>query len=622
MRLSYQTRQVLGVTAIVALTVIALSVVYLAAQGRALLEESELRGRMLTNLTYQRAFTLIKSHESAEADLQSDPGLRAILISAIGFVENVTYATITDVHDKALVHSSPTLEGTTVTPQPALDTLLASSPYAQLRGVWEQRSYEVTQPLLLGDERFGSIRIGISTVLIWEGLMDALGRIAWVAIPAVVLATLFSWLLARRFLRPIHVLQSGIARLGQGEEDVTLDLADDDFKDLGTSFNALSQSVSTVRSQLVEQARRAESVVERLEDAVAIVGPHGDVVFANPAMRALLPALEPGASFADAAPEQHPCRIVVEQALQVRASRGPLIADLPSVTGEARSQQQLMAHPIADQARGFVGVMLVARNVGALSQLQTMLRYSRKLASLNKLLAGVAHEVKNPLNAMTIHLELLRQKLGRRTPVAVAAGGGGAAVALSGGSAGPPPVPIEQLMSHVSIIGEEIRRLDQVVQGFLRFSRPEELQLEPVPVLAMLEDIGDVVRPQAEQQGIAVQTEAVEGMAMQVDRAMVRQALLNLALNAIDAMPAGGTLALRARPVADQQVELDVVDAGTGIAPEHLARIFDLYFTTREQGSGLGLSMVYRTVQLHDGTIEVESSPGRGATFRLRLPRA
>jgi signal transduction histidine kinase len=240
-----------------------------------------------------------------------------------------------------------------------------------------------------------------------------------------------------------------------------------------------------------------------------------------------------------------------------------------------------------------------------------MLRYSRKLSSLNRLLAGVAHEVKNPLNAMTIHLELLRQKLGRRTAVAVGASGGGFE-----------PPPADTLMSHVSIIGEEIRRLDQVVQGFLRFSRPEELHLEPVGVAALLQDSVDVVRPQAEQQGISVELDAHKGVAIQVDRAMVRQALLNLALNAIDAMPSGGTLALRARSVEEQQVQIDVVDSGIGIKPEHLSRIFDLYFTTREQGSGLGLSMVYRTVQLHDGTIEVESTPGRGASFRLRLPRA
>lgn len=613
MRLSYQTRQALGVTCIVALTVIAMSVLYLAAQAQTLLAESELRGRMLANATYQRAFSLVRSRHSAAADLQADPGLRAILLSAIGFAENVTYATITDVRDVALVHSSPTLEGTVVAAQPSLEQLLQRGPFTQLRGVWEQRSYEVTQPLLLGDERFGSIRIGVSTVLIWAGLKDALKPIAWVSAAAIILATGVSWLMARRFLRPIHVLQSGIARLGQGEQDVHLDLPDEDFKDLGTSFNALSQSVSTIRSQLVEQARRAESVVERLEDAVAIVGPTGEVAFANTAMKALLPELEPGTAFAAAVAAGHPCRLLVEQALAVRASRGPVIADLPAAAGEARSQQQLMAHPVADQARGFVGVMLVARNVGALSQLQTMLRYSRKLASLNRLLAGVAHEVKNPLNAMTIHLELLRQKLGRRAAVPVGAGTG------AGPANGPPP---DGLMSHVSIIGEEIRRLDRVVQGFLRFSRPEELQLEPVPVAALLQDILDVVRPQAEQEGIAVEMEANDRVAIQVDRAMVRQALLNLALNAIEAMPSGGTLALRARSVEDQQVQIDVVDTGIGIKPEHLGRVFDLYFTTREQGSGLGLSMVYRTVQLHDGTIEVESSPGHGATFRVRLPRA
>src|SRR5918993_4563409 len=491
MRLSYQTRQALGVTCIVALTVIAMSVVYLAAQARALLAESELRGRMLANATYQRAFTLVRSKESAAADLQADPGLRAILLSAIGFAENVTYATITDVRDVALVHSSPTLEGVAVPKQPSLDELLQSGPFRQLRGVWEQRSYEVAQPLLLGDERFGSIRIGVSTVLIWAGLKAALMPIAIVAGIAIVLATGVSWLMARRFLRPIHVLQSGIARLGQGEEDVQLDLPDEDFKDLGTSFNALSQSVSSIRSQLVEQARRAESVVERLEDAVAIVGPNGDVAFVNTAMKALLPALEAGAALSTVVAAGHPCRVLVEQALAVRASRGPLIADLPGAEGESGSQQQLMAHPVADPARGFVGVMLVARNVGALSQLQTMLRYSRKLSSLNRLLAGVAHEVKNPLNAMTIHLELLKQKLGHGTVVAVGAGRGGAE-----------PPPVQPLMSHVSIIGDEIRRLDQVVQGFLRFSRPEELQVEPVSVAALLQDIVDVVRPQAEQQGI------------------------------------------------------------------------------------------------------------------------
>ena len=102
---------------------------------------------------------------------------------------------------------------------------------------------------------------------------------------------------------------------------------------------------------------------------------------------------------------------------------------------------------------------------------------------------------------------------------------------------------------------------------------------------------------------------------------MLRQALLNLALNARQAMPNGGTLRISATPRA-RRVEISVEDTGIGIKPEHLGRIFDLYFTTREKGSGIGLSMVYRTVQLHDGEIEVQSTEGRGTTFRISLPQA
>jgi signal transduction histidine kinase len=103
---------------------------------------------------------------------------------------------------------------------------------------------------------------------------------------------------------------------------------------------------------------------------------------------------------------------------------------------------------------------------------------------------------------------------------------------------------------------------------------------------------------------------------------MLRQALLNLALNACQAMPGGGMLSVRGRRARGGYVELEVQDTGLGIAPDHLGRIFNLYFTTREGGSGLGLSMVYRAVQLHDGNIEAESTVGRGTTFRLRLPAA
>ena len=106
------------------------------------------------------------------------------------------------------------------------------------------------------------------------------------------------------------------------------------------------------------------------------------------------------------------------------------------------------------------------------------------------------------------------------------------------------------------------------------------------------------------------------------DPSMLRQALLNLALNACQAMPTGGMLRLTCRAAARRRVEIDVEDTGIGIAPEHLQKIFDLYFTTKEKGSGIGLSMVYRIVQLHDGDVEVQSTPGHGTRFRLVFPQA
>ena len=103
---------------------------------------------------------------------------------------------------------------------------------------------------------------------------------------------------------------------------------------------------------------------------------------------------------------------------------------------------------------------------------------------------------------------------------------------------------------------------------------------------------------------------------------MLQQAVLNLALNACQAMPNGGTLKLSCRSASHRRVEIDVEDTGVGIPPENLGKIFDLYFTTKETGTGIGLSMVFRIVQLHDGEVEVESTPGRGTRFRLVFPQA
>jgi len=363
----------------------------------------------------------------------------------------------------------------------------------------------VRQQMVLGDEPFGSIRIGVSTVLMRQELNASLRPAINIAIGSLLIAVIVAALLAQLFLRPINVIRSGLTRLGKGEFGITLDLSqNDEFGELGTFFNTVSQQLSADRTLAAEQ----------------------------------------------------------------------------------RDPRQL----------------------------------ARKLVALSRLTAGLAHEVKNPLNAMMIHLELLRTKMRRslaaaeRTPVTVGALGLAEAPAESRAES--------DAMQHVEIIEHEIRRLDEVVQGFLKFTRPEDLRLQPVLVKDVFDEILPLIAPEAEKNNVRVEVDApADTPRVNADAALLRQAFLNLAINACQAMPNGGTLRLTSAAQRNR-VEVRITDTGVGIPAEHLPKIFDLYFTTKDHGTGIGLSLVYRIVQLHDGEVEVESTKGRGTTFRVLLPRA
>jgi signal transduction histidine kinase len=295
--------------------------------------------------------------------------------------------------------------------------------------------------------------------------------------------------------------------------------------------------------------------------------------------------------------------MLVEETLETRTSRGPT---------QVGDDELLMTHAVSGTDGSLVGVLLVSRNLAYLSRMQSTIAYSRKLVALGRLTAGIAHEVKNPLNAMMIHLELLRTKI-RRGALAIA----------GAGPAGPAPGGAEEgMLQHVAVIEGEIRRLDEVVQGFLKFTRPEDLRLQPVKVQTLFEEILPVVQPEAQKHNVRVVVDCSSAQAVNADAAMLRQAFLNLAINACQAMPDGGTLRLICAPAPPHRVEVRVEDTGVGIPPEHLGKIFDLYFTTKDHGTGIGLSMVYRIVQMHDGEIEVQSTPGRGTVFTMLLPRA
>ena len=231
-----------------------------------------------------------------------------------------------------------------------------------------------------------------------------------------------------------------------------------------------------------------ESVVERLEDAVAIFNVQGEMLFANPAMHDLVPGSEGGGSRVRLPPEW---RDMVQRTIATCQSYGPLSVTQPGgrTDDSARAAEWLVTtHAIQDVDERLMGVMVVARNLEYLTQVQSTLQYSRKLTALGRLSAGVAHEVKNPLNAMMIHLELLRQKLAGRPALVGAARREGPASMASG-----PAIDVNAALDHVSIIAAEIRRLDQVLQGFLKFTRPEDLRLQPVHVPALPETPADAL---------------------------------------------------------------------------------------------------------------------------------
>jgi signal transduction histidine kinase len=482
MALSIKQKQVLGVTSIVVLVVLVLSGMQLTTLTRTLLQQSRDRAELIAMGIGHSVSDLAVTEETAYQELRRDPGVQTALETAL-YSDDVVYAAILDREGTVIAHSDRSRIGERLPSGDDLGVLSSAGALAQLRAVYQtERMLEWRQPLLLGDRPIAEIRVALSTLLARETLDESLAPASYAALFSLGGAILVAVLLAQVVVRPIHVIRSGLSRLGKGDLGATLDLKGDEFKELGDVFASVTNQL---KAAIPDSAKRAQ-----------------------------------------------------------------------------------------------------------------LLELSRRVTALGRLTAGVAHEVKNPLNAMTIHLELLKQKL----------------------AAGADAVATE---SHLDIISREIRRLDDVVQGFLKFARPEELTVRAIPPAELIDEVLKTLAVEANLTGVTLDaTIAREVPPIEADPGIFRQALLNLAKNAVQAMPNGGTLTMSAAATKDGRVEIRIRDTGVGIPPENLAKIFDLYFTTKQSGTGIGLSLVYRTVQLHNGDIDVESTPGVGTTFVIKMPKA
>jgi signal transduction histidine kinase len=230
---------------------------------------------------------------------------------------------------------------------------------------------------------------------------------------------------------------------------------------------------------------------------------------------------------------------------------------------------------------------------GLLTRMATELDVATRLAAISRITGGVAHEIKNPLNAISLRLDLLRARLG---------------------------APEEELAGEIDILSKEVRRLDRVVKTFLDFSRPVDVNLTEVDLVAIAREVANLTTPQAGLANIKVWFEdAVQTAPIRGDADMLKQAILNLVLNAIEAMKNGGNLWLRVSR-EENVVVLNVSDDGPGIPTDARDKVFQLYFTTKQRGSGIGLAMTYRAVQLHNGTISFSTELGRGTAFQMQFP--
>lgn len=249
------------------------------------------------------------------------------------------------------------------------------------------------------------------------------------------------------------------------------------------------------------------------------------------------------------------------------------------------------SHIVTEEGEA-IGTALIMRDLGEIRRLQSELRRRDRLVALGNMAAGIAHEVRNPLSAIKGLARFFMEAS--------------------------PEGSDESRMA--DIMTKEVLRLDKVVGDLLDFARPDVLNLTDVALNDLVERSHDMVRSDMDARNIRFEADLPQPpLSVRLDRDRMAQVLLNLFLNAVQAMPDGGKLTVRGR-MEGSELALEVADTGCGIAPERLADIFSPYFTTKASGTGLGLSIVHKIVEAHDGTIEVASTPGEGTVFKLRFP--
>jgi signal transduction histidine kinase len=484
------------------------------------------------------------------------------------------------------------------------------------------RVYEISIPISFRKQPFGQIVAGVPAPALWAEVKGPLQLLLIVALTTAALLMLVALLLSDFVPRALRApLQELMLEIGQIEREYTAlhnalqarrprpsgELPGAPSRNLQGAtqrLRELSRRFADNRSEIEAMRDQFSQVINNLSERMVLLDREHRVMMASPEAERLLAAAEKpangagaadqalrGKSLADALGPAHPLVALIERAFAERQSAEQTLA-LP---GHPPPTVVASVQMFADNGQP-AGALLVLRDFESIKRIETQLDYATRLAAISRITSGVAHEVKNPLHAMVLHLELLRTKL----------------------TEGRDPA------KHVDVLTTEVNRLNRVVQTFLDFTRPVEVQMRKAELNQMMRGVVqlapvDGAREEAHRVRV-VEQYADAPLKVEADADLLKQALINIVVNACQAMPEGGQLTVTTEKLPDSQARLTVSDTGVGIPAEVREKIFNLYFTTKPQGSGIGLAQAFRAVQLHGGRIEVDSEVGVGTTFRITLP--
>jgi PAS domain S-box-containing protein len=410
--------------------------------------------------------------------------------------------------------------------------------------------YEALAPFSFNEIPFGAIRLGLSMEEYQSLQKDFGGRLFILGTVLIVFGLIFTNLLIS--VRHRQVLHRDLARL----QDYT-----------STVFENLPSGVISVDEQKIVRSINKQ--------ALSFINQNYESVYEKPA--ADLPL-----DFAEAI-DSH-----------LKSQRlGPIITQKWQLYDGERRLFTLQTN-LVQSNDGAQNCVLIINDITDQSQLEEQRRRNQRLDAMRNLAFSVAHEIKNPLNAINLLIDLIRKKF---KPVA----------------------DEEKLHKHLDTVSSEIHRISDIVEQYLRFSRPTKLDLSNVDVPTVINDIRDLIAPELASQNIQFKMDMAKHAPLQADPNLLKQLFLNLIKNAHEAIQQDGHISVTGR-IVDIFYEVRVTDDGVGIPENDQSAVFDLYFTSKSKGNGVGLSVAQQIVEAHGGTINVESEEGKGTVFIVRLP--